>query len=76
MEDYYTLRSVVLFANYLSEVFKANPPKNEFSPSVIRESLDYADAVVVDLEELKQVVKHQMKSKKSPGYDVISAEMI
>ena len=50
-----------LFANYLSEVFKPNPPKTEFFPPVIHEILDYADPVKVEFEDIKQIVKHQIK---------------
>ena len=65
-----------LFANHLSEVFKPNLPKNDFSPPVIEEILDNAAPVKVDLEDIKQIVKHQIKSQNSPGYDLIIAEMI
>ena len=65
-----------LFANHLSEVFKPNPLKNNFSPPVIEEFLDNAAPVKVDLEDIKQIVKHQIKSKRSPGYDLITPEMI
>ena len=65
-----------LFANHLSEVFKPNPPKNEFSPPVIHEILDYSDPKKVKFGDIKQIVKHKIKSKKSPGYDLISPEMI
>ena len=56
--------------------FKPNPPKNKFSPPAILETLDYADPAKVEFEDSKQIVKHQIKSKKSPGYDLITTEMI
>ena len=65
-----------LFANQLSEVFKPNPPKNDFSPPVNEEILHNAAAVKVDPEDIKQIVKHLVKSKKSPGYDLITREII
>ena len=55
---------------------KPNPPKNEFSPPVIHKILDYADPVKVEFEVIKQIVKQQIKSKKYPGYDLITLEMI
>ena len=64
-------RSVILFANHLSDVFKPIPP-------VIQEILDNSDLVEVDLAEFKQIVKHTIKSKqkKTPGNDMITPEMI
>ena len=38
--------------------------------------LDHSDPVEVDLDEFKQIVKHKIKPKKSPGYDLITPEMI
>ena len=59
-----------LFANHLSfklsfkfsEVFKPNPSKNEFSSPVIHKILLYFDHVKVEFEDIKQIVKHQIKS--------------
>ena len=65
-----------LFAYHLPGVLKPNPPKNEFSPPVIHEILDYSDPKKVKFGDIKQIVKHKIKSKKSPGYDLISPEMI
>ena len=57
----------ILFANHLSDVFKPNPPKSEFSPPVVQEILDHSKPVEVDLDEFKQIVKQKIKPKKSPG---------
>ena len=65
-----------LFANHLSEVFKPNPSKNEFSPPVIHEILDYADPVKVEFEDIKQIVKHKIKSKKSKGYELLLLRLL
>ena len=47
----------ILFTNHLSDVFKPNPPKSEFSPPVIiQEILDHSDPVEVDVNEFKQIV--------------------
>ena len=62
--------------HHLSDVFKPNSPKNDFSAPVIHEILDYVDPVKVDPEDIKQIVKHLVKSKKSPGYDLITREII
>ena len=56
-----------LFAYHLSDVFKPNPSKNDFFFFFIEEILDNVAPVKVDLEDIKQIVKHQIKSKKSPG---------
>ena len=40
----------ILFANHLSDVFKPNPPKSEFSLPVIQEILDYSDTVKINLD--------------------------
>ena len=56
--------NAILFANHLSDVFKPNPPKSEFSPTVIQEILDHSDPVEVDLNEFKQIAKHKIKPNK------------
>ena len=38
--------------------------------------LDYAASVTVEFEIIKDIVKHQIKSKKFPSYDKIIPEMI
>ena len=47
--------------------------KSEFSPPVIQDILYHYHPVEVDL---KQKVKHKIKPKKSPAYDLITPEMI
>ena len=51
--------NATLFANYLSEVCKPKPSKNEFSPPVIPEILDYADCVA--MTQITPEIKNMLK---------------
>jgi len=66
-----------VFADYLKKVFQPNPATNSVTlPPLTASDLASQDPVEFRPSEITKVIKEQLKTGKSPGYDLITPKMV
>lgn len=65
-----------IFADHLSNVFKAFPQSEDDEDIEFIVKLDEDEIPYITLRELKNMCMHNLSSKKSPGYDLISGRVM
>lgn len=65
-----------LFAKHLADVFKPFPQNSTQTNISFISKMDEQDISPVTLKELRNTIKHNLSSKKSPGYDLISGQIM
>lgn len=65
-----------LFAEHLANVFKPFPANTSENSLQFIDKVDEVDIPIVTLKEIKSMCRNQLSNKKSPGYDLITAQVM